>query len=246
MSTSLRRSVGSMATRNVMGWSLPSTFPTAAKPTSESARDTRSTVTVSTRKVSVRAPGPNTRAIEAASFAGGAAGNCPTSRRSASAMLTSELIAHAEAQHLELARAGRVAQQLIVALERGIPGGFVGEAERRDAARQGAVSGHAGGDARLGVVALMAEEGVEPLGGRRREHPQQIVGPLDIAAGDAAADGLPVRGVDRLSVAHADVRDHAAQRERPALVARVRREQRHRRPETPGPDGRIRVRCASV
>src|SRR5467141_3069129 len=136
MSTSLRRSAGSMATRKVIGWSLPSTFPIAAKPSSESARDTRSTLTVSTRRVSARAPGPNTRAIEAASFAGGAAGDCAPSRRSAS--VTSELVARAEAQHLELARAGRVAYQPIVAFERGIPGGFVGEAERRDAARQGA------------------------------------------------------------------------------------------------------------
>src|SRR6266849_9094552 len=239
MSTSLRRSAGSMATRNVIGWSLPSTFPMAAKPSSESARDTRSTLTVSTRSVSARAPGPNTRAIEAATFAGGATGaggDCAASRSSASAMLTSELVAHAEAQHFELAHAGRVAQQLVVALERGVPGGFVGEAERRDAARQRAVPRHAGGDARLGVVTLVPEERVELLGGRRSDQAQQIVGSFDITAGDAAADGLRVGGVDCLGVAQADVCDHRAQRERSAVIARVRGDERHRSPEGPGAD----------
>src|SRR6266571_2129801 len=136
MSTSLRRSAGSIATRKVIGWSLPSTLPTPAKPSSESARDTRSTRTVSTSSVSTRVPGPNTRAIEAASLAGG--------------------------------------------------------------------------DARMGVVALVAEEGVELLGGRRSEESQQIVGPLNVATGDTAAHGLPVRAVDRLGIAHADVRDYGA------------------------------------
>src|SRR2546426_2015737 len=246
MSTSLRRSVGSMATRKVIGWSLPSTFPMAAKPSSESARDTRSTLTVSTRSESTRAPGPNSRAIEAVTFAGGAAGDCAVSRSTASATVTSELVAHAEAQHLELARAGRVAKQLIVALERRVPRGFVGDAQRRNAARQRAVSCHAGGHAPLGVVALVAAEGGEPLGGRRGEQPQQAVGPLERAPRDAAADGPPERGVDRLGVAHADVRDHGPQRERPALVARVRGEESHRSPETPGSDGRIRIRRAPI
>src|SRR6266853_28783 len=246
ISTSLRRSTGSMATRKVIGWSLPSTFPMAAKPSRESARDTRSTLTVSTRNVSARAPAPNTRAIEAATFAGGAAGDCAASRSSASAMLTSELVADAEAQHFELAHAGRVAQQLVVALERGVPGGFVGEAERRDAARQRAVPRHAGGDARLGVVTLVPEERVELLGGRRSDEAHQIVGPFDIAARDAAADGLRVGGVDCLGVAHADVRDHGAQRERSAVVACVRRDERHRRPEGPGADRGIRVRRAAI
>src|SRR5712692_7272913 len=241
ISTSLRRSAGSMATRNVIGWSLPSTFPMAANPSSESARDTRTTLTVSTRSVSARAPGPYTRAIEAATFAG-AGGVCTASRSSASAMLTSELVAHAEAQDCELAHARRVAQQLVVALERGVPGGFVSEAERRDAARQRPVPRHAGGDARLGVVTLVADEGVELLGGRRSDQAQQIVGSFDIAAGDAAADGLRVGGVDCLGVAHADVCDHRAQRERSAVIARVRGDERHRSPEGPGADRGIRVR----
>src|SRR2546426_262512 len=123
MSTSLRRSVGSMATRKVIGWSLPSTLPTAAKPSSTSARDTRSTLTVSTRSVSTRAPDPNSRAIEAATLAGGAAGCCAVSRRTVSASVTSELVADAEPQHLELARTGGVAEQLIVSLERRVRGG---------------------------------------------------------------------------------------------------------------------------
>src|SRR6266850_2236861 len=246
MSTSLRWSVGSVATRKVIGWSLPSTFPIAAKPRSESARDTRSTVTVSTRSVSARAPGPNSRAIEAAIFAGAAAGVCAVRRRTAIASVTSKLVTDTEAQHLELARAGRVAKQLIVALERGVPGGFVGDAERRDAAGQRPVPRHARGHARLGVVALVAEEGVELLGRHRSEQPQQVVGPLEIAPGDAAADGPPVRGVDRWGVAHADVRHHGPRCEWPALVARVRREERHRSSETPRPDRRIRVRRAPI
>src|SRR6185437_11589403 len=246
MSTSLRRSAGSMATRKVIGWSLPRTFPIAAKPSSESARDTRSTLTVSTRSVSVRASGPNSRAIEAVTFAGGAAGVCAVSRRAASASVTSELVTDAEAQHLELAQAGCVAKPRIVPLERRVPGGLVGDAERGDTAGQRAVPRHAGGDARLRVVALVAEEGAEFLGGRRSEQPQQVIGPLEIAPGDAAADGPPVRGVDRLGVAHADVRDHGPQRERPALVARVRGEESHRSPETAGADSRIRIRRAPI
>src|SRR6266568_411241 len=151
MSTSLRRSVGSMATRKVIGWSLPSTLPTAAKPSSESARETRSTLAVSTRSVSTRAPEPNNRAIDAATLAGGAAGFC------------------AVTQHLGLAYTGCVAKQRIVPLERGVPGGLVGDSEGRDAAGQRAVPRHASGNARLSVVALVAEEGVELLGRRRSD-----------------------------------------------------------------------------
>src|SRR6059058_1369027 len=193
MSTSLRRSVGSTATRKVIGWSLPSTLPTAAKPSSESARETRSTLAVSTSSVSTRAPGPNSRAIDAVTLAGGAAGFCAVTRSAASASVMSELVTDAEAQHLGLAHAGCVAKQCIVPLERGVPGRLVGDAERRDAAGQRPVPRHAGRDARLGVVALVAEEGVELLGGRRSEESQQIVRPLDVATGDTASHGPPVR-----------------------------------------------------
>src|SRR3989454_7181310 len=165
MSTSLRRSVGSMATRNVIGWSLPSTLPTAAKPSSESARETRSTLAVSTRSVSTRAPGPNSRAIDAAILAGGAAGFCAVTRSAASASVMSELVTDAEAQHLGLAHAGCVAKQRIVPLERGVPGGFVGDAEGRDAAGQRAVPRHAGGGARPGGVGLVGGGGGSPFGG---------------------------------------------------------------------------------
>src|SRR5947208_2866541 len=239
MSTSLRRSVGSMATRKVIGWSLPSTLPTAAKPSSESARDTRSTLTVSTRSVSTRAPGPNSRAIEAPTLAGGAAGCCAVSRRTASASVTSELVADAEAQHLELARTGGVAEQRIVSLERGVPGGLVGDAQRRDATRQGPVPRRAGGDARLGVVALVADEAIQ----LRVPH---LVGCLEVAAGDAAADRPPVRRVDLLGVAHADGRDLRPERNRSRLEARVGRDERHRGAERPAPHRRIRVRRTPV
>src|SRR3989441_878905 len=242
MSTSLRRSVASMATRKVIGWSLPSTLPTAAKPSSESARETRSTLAVSTRSVSTRAPGPNSRAIDAAILAGGAAGFCAVTRSAASASVMSELVTDAEAQHLGLAHAGCVAKQRIVPLERGVPGRLVGDAERRDAAGQRPVPRHAGRDARVGVVALVAEEGVELLGGRRSEESQQIVRPLDVATGDTAAHGPPVRGVDRLGIAHTDVRDHGPQRQRPALVARVRGQEPGGAPKPPPPPRRFRAR----
>src|SRR3989442_8349184 len=158
MSTSLRRSVGSMATRKVIGWSLPSTLPTAAKPSSESARETRSTLAVSTRSVSTRAPGPNSRAIDAAILAGGAAGFCAVTRSAASASVMSELVTDAEAQHLGLAHAGCVAKQRIVPLERGVPGGFVGDAEGRDAAGQRAAPRHPGPGPRPGLDPPLADE----------------------------------------------------------------------------------------
>src|SRR2546426_9818682 len=163
MSTSLRRSVGSMATRKVIGWSLPSTLPTAAKPSSESARETRSTLAVSTRSVSTRAPGPNSRAIDAATLAGGAAGFCAVTRSAASASVMSELVTDAEAQHLGLAHAGCVAKQRIVPLERGVPGRLVGDTERRDAAGPRPRPRHARRGAQLGVVARVAVGGAEVL-----------------------------------------------------------------------------------
>src|SRR5438046_4862197 len=154
MSTSLRRSVGSTATRKVIGWSLPSTLPTAAKPSSESARDTRSTLPLSTCSVSTRAPGPNSRAIDAATFAGGPPGVCAVSSNSASARFTSKLVADAEAQHLALARPGRVAQQPTLPLEGRVPGGLGGEDQCGDAARQGPVARDDGVAGQVRVVAV--------------------------------------------------------------------------------------------
>src|SRR5256885_7436408 len=187
MSMSLRRSSGRIAIRNVIGGSLPMTLPTAAKPSSESPSETRSTVVVSTRIVSPRVPGPKMRASEAASLAGGAAGRCVASRSSASPAITSDLVPDAEAQHLVLAHAARVADQLIVALECRVPGGLVREPERRDAARQRGVPRDARGHVHLGVVALVARESVELLGRGGREGVQQVIGAFDAAARDAAA-----------------------------------------------------------
>src|SRR5256884_94457 len=167
MSTSLRRSVGSTATRKVIGWSLPSTLPTAAKPSSESARETRSTLAVSTRSVSTRAPGPNSRAIDAVTLAGGAAGFCAVTRSAASASVMSELVTDAEAQHLGLAHAGCVAKQLIVPLERGVPGRLVGDTERRDAAGDGPAPRLPGRGAPGGGVGPGAGGGGGVFGGRR-------------------------------------------------------------------------------
>src|SRR5256714_12993477 len=140
------------------------TLPTAANPSNESPCQTWSTVVVSTPSVSVRVPGPKIRASEAASLAGGAAGCCAASRRRASPTLTSELVADAEAQHLVLTHAARVAEPLVVALERRVPSGLVCEAQRGDAAREGGVPGDAGGDGGLGVVALLARPGAYALG----------------------------------------------------------------------------------
>src|SRR5256885_6880382 len=162
------------------------TLPTAAKPSSESPRETRSTVVVSTRVVSLRTPGPKRRASEAASLAGGAAGPWVASRRSASPAITSELVPDAEAQHLVLADATRVADQLVVALERGVPGGLVREPERRDTARERGVAGDARGHVRVGVVALVAHEGIELLGRpggegvRSEEHTSELQSPCNL------------------------------------------------------------------
>src|SRR5256885_706449 len=204
------------------------TLPTAAKPSSESPRETRSTVVVSTRVVSLRTPGPKRRASEAASLAGGAAGPWVASRRSASPAITSELVPDAEAQHLVLADATRVADQLVVALERGVPGGLVREPERRDTARERGVAGDARGHIRVGVVALVAHEGIELLGRTGREGVQQVVGALDVPARDAAGHGRAVARVDRPGVLDADVRHHGAKAHGALVVARVGRHERDR------------------
>src|SRR2546428_5845578 len=156
MSTSRSRFAGSIATRNVIGWSCPMTFPTWAKPSSESPVEIRSTAALSTWSVSTRACGPNSRAREAASLPGGACAAAPgvaTSDPSVQhttaarrARIMSELIPDAETHDFGLACPGLVAQQLIIALERGVVGRLVGETERRDAPRQGLVPGRAGGN----------------------------------------------------------------------------------------------------
>src|SRR3989442_7919049 len=162
MSTSFSRFAGSIATRNVIGWSFPMTFPTWAKPSSESPVEIRSTAALSTWSVSTRACGPNSRAREAASLPGGACAAAPGWAPSAPsvqhttaarrARIMSELIPDAETHDFGLACPGLVAQQLIIALERGVVGRLVGETERRDAPRQGLVPGRAGGNRGLGVV----------------------------------------------------------------------------------------------
>src|ERR1051325_3289622 len=246
MSTSLRRSSGPTATRNVIGWSLPITLPTAANPSNESSRETRSTVVVSTRIVSLRTPEPKMRASEAASLAGGAAGCCVASRRTASPARTSELVAEAEAQHLVLADAGRVADQLVIALERRVPGGLVREAEGGDAARQGGVPRDALGRGGLGVVALVAHESGELLRRRGREQMEQVVRPFDIPARDAAAHRRPVACVDGAGVLDADVRHHRAKARRAHVVTHVGRYQRDRRGERAGPEDAVGARAASI
>src|SRR3954470_5872918 len=55
-----------------MGWSLPLTFRTRAKPRSAPPLDTRRTDTVSTLSVSTRIPGPKIRSIDLATLPGGA------------------------------------------------------------------------------------------------------------------------------------------------------------------------------
>src|ERR1041385_2384036 len=250
MSTSLRRSSGPTATRNVIGWSLPITLPTAANPSNESPRETRSTVVVSTRIVSLRAPEPKMRASEAASLAGGATGCCGASSRTATSIAslgrTSELVADAEAQHLVLGDAGRVVDQLVVALERRVPGGLVGEPERRDAPRQGGVPRDARGHVDLGVVALVAHEGAEFLRRRGREQMEQVVRPFDVPAGDAAPHRRPVARVDGAGVLDADVRHHRAKTRRPRVVARLARRERHARGERARPEDAVGAGAASI
>src|SRR5437867_3297757 len=239
MSTSFSRSATSMATRNVIGWSFPSTLPTWAKPRSESPRETRSTRALSTRNVSERASGPKRRAIEAASFAGGAAGFWAVKRSSVSAITTSELIADAQAQHVILAHAGRVAHQLIVSLEGDVPRRLVRQAHRGDPPRERWVARHAGRDVGLRVVALVTSERAQPLRGRRSEQVQYDVRTLEITAGNATPDRLPEHRVDGFGVADTDVGDDTPQGQRPEVEARVRRQQRDRSRERPRPDGGV-------
>src|SRR5712691_2464884 len=184
MSTSLSRSSGSTATSKVIGWSLPITFVTAAKPSNESPRETRSTAPLSTRNVSTPTPGPKSRAIEAASLPGGA--DCAPAARAASTspsapsisrkprggMSTSELVADPQAQDLRLARSRPVAQQPVVGLEDGVVGRLVGKTERADASGEGLVLRGARRRSGLGVIALVARERVELLCRRRGERPQ--------------------------------------------------------------------------
>src|SRR5947207_12347529 len=223
------------------------TLPTAAKPSRESPRETRSTVVVSTRIASLRTPGPKRRPSEAASLAGGAAGPWVASRRSASPAITSELVPDAEAQHLVLADATRVADQLVVALERGVPGGLVREPERRDTARERGVAGDARGHVRVGVVALVAHEGIELLGRPGGEGVQQVVGALDVPARDAAGHGRAVarvgrderdRGVEGTAAEHAVGGGAASVPERAAQL--------QPRPRPLEPPGQRRVRERGV
>src|SRR5689334_13993697 len=250
MSTSLRRSSGPTATRNVIGWSLPITLPTAANPSNESPRETRSTVVVSTRSVSLRAPEPKMRASEAASLAGGATGCCgarrTTTRSVARLGRTSELVADAEAQHLVLTDAGGVADQLVIALERRVPGGLVREAEGGDAARERGVPGDPWRHLGLRVVALVAHKGAELLGRRVREQVEQVVGCFDVPAGDAAPHRRPVACVDRPGVLDADVRRDGPHAHGADIVARVGRHERDRRGEGAGPEHAVRARAAPV
>ena len=105
---------------------------------------------------------------------------------------------------------GCVPHQLVVSFERGVPRRLVRQSHGGDPARERCVPGDTHRHVGLRVVALVPDEGVEPLGRGRCENRKQIVGCLDIAARDAAPDGLPVRRVDRLRVADADVRHDSA------------------------------------
>src|SRR3989475_5513631 len=204
MSTSFSRFAGSIATRNVIGWSFPMTFPTWAKPSSESPVEIRSTAALSTWSVSTRAGGPNSRAREAASLAGGACAAAPGAATSAPsvqhttaarrARIMSELIPDAETHDFGFACPGLVAQQLIIALERGVVGRLVGETERRDAPRQRLVPGCAGGNGGLRVVTLVPPQRGQLLRRRRGGRGEPGVRDLEVGPRDAAAGR---RGVTR-------------------------------------------------
>src|SRR2546428_1730898 len=166
MSTSRSRFAGSIATRNVIGWSFPMTFPTFFFLFIESPVEIRSTAALSTWSVSARACGPNSRAREAASLPGGACAAAPGVATSAPsvqhttaarrARIMSELIPDAETHDFGFACPGLVAQQLIIALERGVVGRLVGETESRDAPRQGLIPGRAGGNGCLRILTLLS------------------------------------------------------------------------------------------
>src|SRR2546426_11247166 len=192
MSTSCSRFAGSIATRNVIGWSFPMPFPAGAKPSSESPVEIRSTTALSTWSVSTRACGPNSRAREAASLPGGACAAVPGVATSAPsvqhttaarrARIMSELIPDAETHDFGFACPGLVAQQLIIALERRVVGRLVGETERRDAPRQRLVPGCAGGNGGLRGVTLVPPERGQLLGRRRGERGRPVARRPDAGA----------------------------------------------------------------
>src|SRR5262245_9197229 len=104
--------------------------------------------------------------------------------RSSARSAASELVAHPEAQRLALSRARDGATDLVITFERDIPRRLVDQSERRDPARVLFVAHGSCGNRGVRVVLLVAREGVQPLRALRRERIEEIVGALDIRAGD--------------------------------------------------------------
>src|ERR671910_3004884 len=95
-------------------------------------------------------------------------------RRSNSSGLTSylslgtsllELIPNPQTEQLTFAQAGLGSLKLVVPLENDVIHRLVGQPEGSDSPRQGFVPHHSGGHIGLSVEILIAEEGVQPLGG---------------------------------------------------------------------------------
>src|SRR5581483_1654918 len=255
MSMSRSASAVSTATRNVIGWSLPFTFRTWAKPSSAPPRETRSTRAESTRSVSTWTPGPKTRWTDSATLSGGA--DCaatrpgppaaPAARRPArSRGRALELISHPQAEQVQLVGAGTGPLELVVALEDHVVERPVGEAEGGDAPRQRTVVGHAGGNPGERIVALVADEGVEPLRRGRGERGEDVVGPLHVAALDPAPDPGSIGGVDRLRVRDGDPGQHPAEHEGADVVARIGRDEGDGVVEGSGPEQGIGRRAPAV
>src|SRR6266404_7001771 len=137
-----------------------------------------------------------------------------------------ELIPCPEAELLVFSQARAVTAELVIALEDYVVDRLVGETEGGDPARQRVVPGDAGGHARLRVVALVPEKGVELLGRGGRERRQDVVGAFHVPARDPAPHLAAEGAVDLLRVSDAHVGHDAPEHEGTDIVASVSRDER--------------------
>src|SRR3954451_364604 len=245
-----------MATRNVIGWSLPLTFRTWAKPSRLEPWEIRRTDAVSTFTVSTCRALPKIRWRDSATFLGGAdwahrdPARSASSRPAPAPILTSapdlELVPHPQAQQLPLRQPRLGPLELIVSLEHYVVYRLVGETESSGPPGERLILDHTGGDIGLGIVLLITQKCVQPLGRCRRQRRQEVVGPLDVSTGNAAAHISAVGRVDLVGVGDADVGHHSAKHQRAHIVTDVRRNQGHRVSESAVAQGRILIGAPTV
>src|SRR3954453_4354650 len=163
-----------MATRDVIGWGLPLTFLTWAKPSRLEPWEIRRTDAVSTFTVSTCRALPKIRGRDSATFLGGAdwAHRDPargaSSRPAPAPIQTSapdlELVPPPQAQQPPLRQPRLGPLELIVSLEHYVVYRLVGEAESNWPPAQRVIPHPPGGDIGLGIVLLITQKCVQPLG----------------------------------------------------------------------------------